>query len=176
MVYPIEFRILATVACLAMVPAIGHATDVTVFALDGRVLQGELLVVRDTALLIGQGGGYKMWEQQHHPNVVLVSFDSIQRVEIEGSSYLWYGALGGLALGLAVGAATAPSSGVLGDYTKGGRIIFAGLGGLLVGSVVGGSISSPGTSVKANSPGGFGGLRSLAKYDRDEPAYLKEIH
>jgi len=160
-----------------MVPATAHATDVVVFMLDGRVLEGGLLVVRDTALLIDQGGGYKMWEKQHHPNVVLVLFDSIQRVEIKGSSYLWYGALTGLTLGVAIGAAIAgPSSGGLEDIDRPVFFLYGGLGGLLVGSVVGASISSPGTSVNAESSGGFRGLRSFAKYDGDEPAYLKEIH
>jgi hypothetical protein len=92
MKYAVGFCILAMVGCLALVPATARATGVAVFVIDGRVLEGELLVVRDIALLIDQGGGYKMWEKQHLPSVVLVPFDSIQRVDVRG------GLISGMAL------------------------------------------------------------------------------
>ena len=66
-----------------MIPAPAHATDDVILVRDGKVLEGGLLVVRDTALLIDEGG-HKMWEKKPHPNVVVIPFDSIVRVEVKG--------------------------------------------------------------------------------------------
>jgi len=133
---------------------------------DGRVLEGELLVVRDTALVIDRKGGYSMWEKGRQADIVLIPFDSVQQVEVKGSSYLWYGAAIGLALGVGIGAAAAPApSDDFGGMAKSGYMVPGGLAGLLGGSAVGAGISSPGTRVTAKSPGGFGVLRDFAKSD-----------
>jgi hypothetical protein len=170
------FCILAIAGCVAMVPPAAHATDVVVCLFGGRSLEGELLVVRDTALLIDRGGGYKMWEKQRIPEMAFVPFDSIQRVDVKGGSCLWYGAAIGLCVGVGIGAAAAPASSQdLGGMAMTGWMVLGGLGGLLAGSAVGASISSRDIPVTKETPGGFSSLKSCAKYDGDEPPDLKKI-
>lgn len=155
-------------------PLCSPAAGVTVFMLSGRSMEGDLLAVREDSVLLDIGGGYRMWEKEHRPNVVVLPFESLDHVVVEGSSYLWYGALGGLALGIFVGEAADSSDGQWGDLGKPWRIVGGGLGGLLVGSIIGATITSPDSTVTSLSPGGFSGLKGFAIYD-EEPAFLRNI-
>jgi hypothetical protein len=159
------------VAAILMVPVM-HAKDILVHMSDGSIIQGELLLVRDTSLLLGSA---TIQGREETLDLMRVPFDSIWQVDIRGGSQMWIGAFAGFVAGTITGVATAPPpGGFLGDMTLLGAI-----GGGLLGALVGGGIGSLITTddvwVTAVSPGGFSALRVYARYE-NEAAYVNRVH
>ncbi len=153
------------VAAMLMVPAALHAKDVVVYMSNGRIVNGELLVVGDTSLLLGS---IKLPGEEGMLYRMSIPFDSIWQVEVEGGSKMWAGAFVGFLAGAAVGAATAgPPGGILGDMTA-PMAIMGGSLGALVGGGVGSLITTDDIWVNAGSPGGFSVLRKYARYDTEQ--------
>lgn len=163
-------KTLTALCMIVLALSIVRAEDVVVQLSNGSTIEGKLLSVRDSAIVLDRGGTYKMWDKDRKERgIVVVLFRDIRLVKVEGRSYLVEGAAIGLACGYLLGAAahSPPSTlhGVAGVFP-----------GLLVGFTVGAIISPADAVIGETSPDGFGALRKFATYPEQEPDWLQEIH
>ena len=181
--------IIIAATCSLLSPA--QAKEVLILMRDGREVRVELLSVRDSALVICPLIDVSADVLQGNPRVAtVVPLGSIDRVKVEGKSYvvtgLLLGALGGGIAGGLIGSAvtTEPEQkhDVVGTILitpveRAGNtltgVLVGGLGGLLVGGLIGGGASTPESVLDPRVRGDREALRELSRFPRQEPAFLK---
>jgi hypothetical protein len=168
---------------------LGQGTDVKVMLRHGGMIQGELLCVQDSSLLVAAEIDL-VKENPSDPTagVRRIPTSQVAVVTIEGNSYVPLG----IALGLLAGAL---AGGVIGasqtkepknlveaiiEPMEGGTnalagTLIGGLGGMLLGGIIGGTASHKEQSITHNSPGGMASLSQYAKYPDGEPKFLKAV-
>jgi hypothetical protein len=163
------------------------STVLEIFFKSGQTIEGELLRVRDTALVISTDKRVSPYDSvTQSSNITVVPNSRIQRVVIKGES----GILKGMGYGLVIGAATGALAGALspehpgiGDWElvpgHGNKIgvgaMFGGAAGLLVGSIVGLASTTHDKVVEPDIHHGYGTLRNIARYPIFEPSDLRKI-
>lgn len=156
--------------------------EITLSKNNGTEINGELLFVRDTSIIICPD--IALFETElariNHP-IYNIRNSEIIEITIEGGWYIWsrmgYGALGGALLGAGLAAATYEKSSYMSET---GAIIIVGVLGTLVGAITGGvvgyTLSSEEFILQEIPPGyDFSFLKSFARYRDEEPEYLKAI-
>ena len=160
----------------------GVGAEIEVSLKDGGEISGELLSVRDSTITICTE--YSATEEElaklKYP-INAVRNDEIQKVTIEGNSYVWIGVGIGILVGTAVGALVGLASS---DDGYAGETELKGIGGggigFLVGAVAGGVIGSALSKddiVLQEIPPVYdlSFLKPLARYPDKEPEYLRAI-
>jgi len=156
--------------------------EITVSKKNGTEINGELLSVRDTSIIICSDIGLSETElaRINYP-IYNIRNNEIKEVTVEGGWYIWsgmgYGGLGGALLGVALAAATYEKSSYL---SEAGVIIIVGGLGTLVGAIAGGIVGyalSTDDAILLDIPPGydFSLLKSLARYPDKEPEFLRAI-
>ena len=156
--------------------------EVTLSLWNGKEINGELLSVRDSTMIICTQ--YSATEDElSNLTYPIITFrnDDMKEFTIEGSNYVWtgmgYGALGGAALGTLVVTATyEKNSGISQPYAS----IFGGILGALVGAIagtiVGYSLSTDDVILQEIPPDyDLAVFKPLARYPDEEPEYLRAI-
>lgn len=166
---------------------LAQGANVVVFLNDGQQVAGELLAVRDTALLIDTlGGKGEDTSFTQIAGIIRVGREAIQKVKVKGESFRLKGTLIGFAIGGTVGAVVGFASG--NDEPKGFQIwtltagqkalVFGasvGAIGALVGGIVGAARSSKDKEYDASVDEAWASLKAFARYPDKEPEFLKEI-
>jgi hypothetical protein len=156
----------------------GSGRYAEVYVANGSRYSGELLSVRDTAIVIGLVmDAQESVFMNDSTTVQVVGRSEIKLVQIEGKSYTLMGAGIGLLAGGAIGA---------GGYHDEGDVIGLGkaaesvtgaavgaLGGLLLGLAIGGAASSKDVEFTNQRGESMDILRPYARYQSGEPAVLK---
>lgn len=149
--------------------------EVTIVLFNGKEIEGELLSVRDSALILCTE--YAATEEELANSVypvILVKNNVTMKLTFEGNSYVWTG----IAVGWLAGAAIGQLIGKSGDEPA------AAYGGAMLGMILGitaGGIAGYALSeeefVLEEIPTGydFYFLNNLARYKEVEPEYLKLI-
>jgi hypothetical protein len=174
---------------LPMNQLLGQGTDVKVMLRHGGMIQGELLCVQDSSLLVAAAiESAKENPSDPTAGVKRIPISQVAVVKIEGNSYVPLGiglglVAGGLA-GAAIGASQTEEPKNLGEAafmpveatmnTWAGALI-GGLGGMLLGGIVGGAASRSEQNITHNSPGGMASLSQYAKYPDGEPEFLRAV-
>ncbi|MCK5086508.1 MAG: hypothetical protein KAQ90_03260 [Melioribacteraceae bacterium] len=157
-----------------------EGAEVTVLLKDGTEKYGELLSVRDSSIIICKE--YSATEEElanlTYP-ILTIPNGEIEKVTMEGHSYVMIGIgaglIGGILIGfLAGGLAFEASDGGYEEATSSALIVF--LAGLIAGGIIGGTSSTDEVVLK-DIPHGYdySGLKPLARYSDNEPEYLKAI-
>jgi hypothetical protein len=153
-----------------------------VFVANGSRYSGELLSVRDTAIVIGLVmDAPESVFMNDSTTVQVIGKSGIRLVQMEGKSYVLMGAgvglLAGGGIGAAIGAGGRHDEGdVIGlgkaaEFVTGAAI--GALGGLLLGLAVGGAASSKDVEFTNQRGESMDILRPYARYQFGEPAVLK---
>ncbi len=156
--------------------------EVTLIMNNGFKINGELLSVRDTTIIIYSI--YGLQENQlarlNYP-IYNIHNREIKELTIEGSSYVWTGFFIGIAAGTAIGLVVGSSA----EEKEGGMFeglpTFAGgslgsLVGATTGSIIGYNLSSEEFVLQEIPPGyDLSILKPLARYQDEEPEYLRAI-
>ena len=144
-------------------------------------IEGELLSVRDSALIICTE--YSATEEELANSiypVIPVRNNEIQEITIEGNSYVWWG----IGIGYLTGAIIGYLLGQTGATNDKTDQAFSGLGGGILGGLIGlaagggiGYAFSTEEFVLQEIPSGYNFyfLKPLARYPDKEPEYLKVI-
>jgi uncharacterized membrane protein (Fun14 family) len=164
---------------------LADGADVVLLLNSGSEINGELLSVRGNAFVIGRAPGASDEILERFPDAIsVVPYDNVQKVTIEGKSYVLLGLGLGLVSGVAVGYAVGPSAEDE-DHPAGqilneaiGRPLSAGLGGLiglLLGIAVGSAVSTGDAELDTSTLKSPYTLKPYARYQDDEPEFLKTI-
>lgn len=149
--------------------------EVTILLFNGKEVEGELLSVRDSALILCRE--YKATESEIENSIypiILIKNNAIKKLTFEGSLYTWIGLVAGALVGPIVGALIASSD----------RDRLAALGGIaigilvgpIVGSVAGYALSKEEFVLYEIPPNyNFYFLRGLARYEEKEPEFIKTL-
>jgi small nuclear ribonucleoprotein (snRNP)-like protein len=177
------FFALFLVMAFSMQEAIAQGSEVVILLKTGEEIEGELLSVRDDALVISKDVGAREYDLKASPDEIsVIRRDSIKSVTIEGSSYvltgIGIGFVGGVAVGWAIGSSS-KSEDVVEDVLKPATTaISAALGGLVglgVGAIVGAAVSRSDQEVSVAEPNKILSLRKSARYTKQEPDFLQKI-
>ena len=162
-----------------------QGANVIVFLNEGQQVGGELLAVRDTALLIDTlGGTGEATSVTQFAGLVRVGREAIQKVKVKGESFRLKGTLIGAAIGGTVGAVIGFASGddppgTMMRYTAGQKALLGGavLGviGVLVGGMSGVAWSSKDKEYDASMDESWVSLKAVARYQDKEPEFLQVI-
>jgi hypothetical protein len=187
MLFALSLVILA--ATIAAPPA--RAKEIQILLKNRTELSVELLSVRDSALVVCRIPDVTDNLLRSNPRLaILLPLESIDRIRMEGKSYvvtgLVLGALGGGIAGGVIGAAVKTESErsnssfgavLVAPIEKGANtlsgVLIGGLVGLLVGTAIGGGASTPEMALNPQSRGEMGLLREYARYPRAEPDFLQ---
>jgi hypothetical protein len=168
---------------------LGQGRDVKVMLRNGGMIEGELLCVQDSSLLVGAAIELAR-ENPSDPTagVKRIPTSKVAVVTMEGSSYVLLGVGLGLVVGALAGGAIAASQieepRNLGEAVVmplgnamgiGAGALIGGLGGMLLGGIIGGAASQSERNITQNSPGGMALLSQFAKYPDGEPEFLKAV-
>jgi len=155
--------------------------EVTIVLDNGKEVEGELLSVRDSALIICKE--YSATEEELANSiypVIPVRNNKIQQITVEGNSYVWWG----IGIGYLTGAIIGYLLGQTGATNDKTDQAFSGLGGGILGGLIGlaagggiGYAFSTEKFVLQEIPSGYNFyfLKPLARYPDKEPEYLKVI-
>jgi hypothetical protein len=166
---------------------LAQGAEVVVFLDEGRQAAGELLAVRDTALLIDTlGGKGEDTSVTRIAGIVRVGREAIQKVKVKGESFRLKGTLIVAAIGGTVGAVIGFASGddkPKGFYTwtltAGQKALIGGVGGGVIGGLIGGVVgaarSSKDKEYDASVDAAWASLKALARYPDKEPEFLEVI-
>jgi len=155
---------------------IGVGVEVTLLLNNGNEVNGELLSVRDSIMILC--AEYSATEEElaklSYP-ILLFSNNEIQELTIEGSNWVWEG----IAAGAVAGGSSALMlgfSGALGeDATKGDLAIILSLG-IAAGWAIGYALSTEEYILQEIPPDyDWSILKPLSRYPDKEPEYLKAI-
>lgn len=150
--------------------------EITLSLQDGSEINGELLSVRDTALILctEYAASAEKIMNSAYP-VLLVNNNVVQEITLEGSAYIWPGIAAGAIVGTATGALIGSSSDELFAGVQGmmqGFFI-----GLSIGWIIGYDLSAKEYVLQEIPPGyNFYFLKNLGRYKEKEPEYLKAIN
>ena len=185
---PVVAVILLSLA-LPMNQLLGQGSDVKVMLRHGGMIEGELLCVQYSSLLV-EAAIELARENPSDPTagVKRLPTSQVAVVKIEGNSYVPLGVGLGLVVGALAGAAIGASQTEepknlgealiepleAGTNALAGTLI-GGLGGMLLGGIIGGTTSRSEQSITHNSPGGMASLSQYAKYPEGEPEFLKAV-
>ena len=171
---------------LLTVPAndlLADGADVVLLLNSGSEVSGELLSVRENAILIARTSGTTDEVLERFPDAIsVVPYESVQKVTIDGNSYVLLGLGLGLVTGVAVGFAVAPDAhednspgqlvdGINSTYS----VSIGGLIGLALGTVVGAAASTGDNEMETSTFKSPYSLKPYARYQEDEPEFLKAI-
>jgi hypothetical protein len=172
----------------AVIPRTREAegVDVVLLLRNGREVEGKLVSVRDSSVLIDV-------EDEDVPpglstqirGILAIKDTMISRFALEGSSHVLLGMglgfLGGSLVGAAGGEAVASSE--KDEFSRElaatlGAGIYASIGmvaGTLVGGLIGAAASQPDIEVSPSAPAERSALKKLARYPDQEPEFLQEV-
>jgi hypothetical protein len=149
--------------------------EVTLILFNGKEIEGELLTVRDSCLILCTE--YKATESElansTYP-IILIKNNVIKELTFEGSQYFWTGLAAGYLAGSITGVQIAKSS-----NESPGSWAMIGLGGVL-GSIAGGiagyALSKEEFVLYGIPPNyNFYFLRNFARYEDKEPEYFNTL-
>lgn len=187
-------RALVLIAAVTPLAAVSLSTaragEIRILFADGKEATVELLSVRDSAIVISRIPQNGEVASRIDPDLVtLVPFGKIDRIRVEGKSYvvtgLLLGAAGGAVIGGIIGGSQKTESEERNDISlmfiapveHGANtltgVLIGGLGGLLLGAAIGGGASSPEAIIDPGNTGSIEQLRAEARYPRKEPEFLK---
>jgi hypothetical protein len=167
----------------------GRGKDVKVMLRQGGMIEGELLCVQDSSLLVAAA----MELARENPSdptagVKRIPISKIAVVTIEGSSYVLLGMGLGVVAGALVGGAIAASQAeeprdfaeamflpMANTMGLAWGAMIGGLGGILLGGIIGGAASDSERNITQNSPGGMALLSQFARYPDGEPEFLRAV-
>ncbi|MBE0571758.1 MAG: hypothetical protein IH618_09465 [Ignavibacteriaceae bacterium] len=155
--------------------------EVTIILFNGEEVEGELLSVRDSALILCTEYGATEEELLNsvYP-IILVKNNEIKELTFEGKSYVWTGiALGYLTGAVLGGFIVNSTTDLYGNEKDFAIIVGAGIGSIL-GSVSGGIAGyalSNKEFILEEIPTGYNFyiLKDYTRYNDEEPEYLKVI-
>ena len=174
--------IILVLPALVITPARAGGRVIDILMRDSAIVTGELLALRDTALIITPilNASEALLEEQPGSTSV-VPFRNIARVTSEGKSHVLLGFGLGLVAGIGISAVIAGNAvdhsswdaeiSTTGDAI--GAVIISGLAGATGGALVGLAASSPDLDLTGNQPDQLKKLRKSARYDKAEPPYLQ---
>ncbi len=149
--------------------AYAGGADVIVHLKNGRVLKGELYMVRDDSLVIQ---AETKEDSLVRDGYATLGFTVLQGVTVKGKSYVALGVVGGIVGGAAIGVLIGSSSNS-GDNdflglnklaaTLGGGLLGGVIGGFLVGPAIGNAFSRSEVHFTEQTPGGFKELKQFAR-------------
>jgi len=171
-----------------------EGAEVTLILKFGEKIQGELLSVRDTALIIKYSPTEEELAEGVYP-IISIKSEEIQKIIIEGESNFWegagYGAIAGAALGAMIGSASGDDPPGLFSMTKEEKTLTGVTCLTPIGAIIGGIAGSSNSidEVAINLPPGYDFsllnmnlgtslnslLKQLSRYPEKEPKYLKAI-
>jgi hypothetical protein len=164
---------------------LARGASIVVFLNDGRQVTGELLAVRDTALLIDTlVGKTEDSAATQIAGIVRVSRNAVQKVRVKGESFKGkgrlYGTLVGAGLGVVIGFADGNDPpGSFMRLTAGEKALtFGAFGGLLggfVGAIYGAAWSTEDKEYDTSVKEDWASLKAVARYPEQEPEFLKKI-
>ena len=149
--------------------------EITLSLQNGSKINGELLSVRDSSLILCTEYAASAEEIMNstYP-VLLVKNNVIQELTLEGNAYIWPGIAGGAIVGTTIGtligkASDEPFAGIAGMMQ--GFFI-----GLSIGWIIGYDLSTKEYVLQEIPPGyNFYFIKNLGRYVEKEPQYLKAI-
>jgi outer membrane protein W len=162
---------------------LAQGANIAVILSNGRIQEGELLSVRDSALIISIApAGVTEVAANEAPPSTLIRNQDIQKVIIKGESNV----LKGVGLGFLIGAGAGALIGVAGgDDPPGGLFslsapekaalgaILGGGCGVIVGTIAGAASSSRDKVIEALPNKDFSILRPVARFPTREPEFLQ---
>jgi len=154
--------------------------EITISNKNGTEINGELLSVRDTSIVICSYIGLSENELAiiNH-SIYDIRNSEIKKLTVEGCNYIWTGLGIGMAGGAAIGTLGGSASETGSSYKGVPTIVFGIIGslaGTAIGSIVGYLLSTEEFVLQEIPPGNdFSFLKSLARYRDEEPEYLRAI-
>jgi hypothetical protein len=156
----------------------GQGADVAVILTNGQKIEGELISIRDSSLLIATATG----------NTIPIRDTNVSRMIVQGNSHVLVGGGVGLLSGLLIGGLVAgmeieslEREGDVGGafrWVFGGAGVSVGLGalaGTLVGVGIGAAASQSDIDVSLDVPAERSALKKLARYPDNEPEFLEQV-
>jgi hypothetical protein len=156
--------------------AYAGGADVIAHLKNGRVLKGELYVVRDDSLVIQ---AETKEDSLVRVGYATLGFSDLQSLTVKGKSYIAVDVVGGIVGGAAIGGLIGSNSAsnendFLGlntfAATLGGGLLGGVIGGFLVGPIIGNALSRADIQFTEQTPGGFTTLKQFARVkEGDKP-------
>ena len=180
------FAALTILIILATVQVPGAGKETELLLRDGSHITGELLAARDTSIVLSFLDNPSDEELQGAlKNVRAIPYSQIQRLHIEGHSYVLLGAAGGLVVGVlagvAIGAGSTSDRGnpwtqmVETTANSAGGAAVGALIGLVGGLVIGGAASSRDVDLDYNQKWDPMVLKPCSRYPVEEPEFLRAV-
>lgn len=180
---------IAVLSILSVNSLFGQGKDVKVMLHQGRVIEGELLCVQGSSVVVAvETGSHKTTASALAASVMRIPNSQIAVVTVEGNSHavlgLCLGTLGGMVVGAVIGASkTEEPKDILGavvqPMVEGANItagmLYGGLGGMVLGTIIGGAASTKEQKITKDTPGGFTSLSQYARYAEGEPEFLHSV-
>ena len=151
--------------------------ELTLSLMNGTEMNGELLSIRDSTFTLSTKHSATEYDLANrvYP-ITTVQNDEIQKITIEGSSYVGAGIGIGLLVGAGIGfivATTASNDVTYGALIGGGLIIIA---ASVAGGIIGNTLSNEEFILQEIPPSyDFSLLNPLARYPDEEPEYLRAM-
>ncbi len=163
-----------SVVVMSFSAASAYAADVIAHLKNGRVLKGELYMVRDDSLVIQAEAKEDSLVRDGYATL---GFSDLQSLTVKGKSYIAVGVVGGIVGGAAIGGLIGSNSaGNENDFlglnkfaaTLGGGLLGGVIGGFLVEPIIGKAFSRADMHLTEQTPGGFTALRQFARVQEPE--------
>ena len=182
-----QFVTTACVAILGIHTVLASGKEAILLRRGGMSVIGELLALRDSALVINvQRDASESDLQSQHGLIKVIRYSLISKITIEGHSNTLIGAAGGLAIGVLSGVAigigsTNPQNniqtfGLTGISDAVGGAAIGGLVGLAGGLIIGSAASSRGVELDFSKKWDPTVLKPYARFPDQEPEYLRAIN
>lgn len=162
----------------------GQGKEVRVLLNNGQEIEGELLSVRDSSLVVSTLEDFDPDDQVAQTRgIITLGNQEILRVVLKGESKILKGMGLGTLIGGGFGAALGFASGddppgwfslTAGEKSVAGGIVFGAVG-FIIGTVAGLASSSRDKIVEPLPDQDFSSLRPFAKFPEKEPEFLKQI-
>ena len=185
----IVILLLILFACPMTVRSEGASVRITLHS--GNMLDGEILSVRDTAILLARRTHMSEEALQTNLDVVsVVPIRSIRLVVYGGIRHAFFGLCVGLVAGGVVGGVvghnawsyrsadavdTAVNEGLGKLAATIGGVLIGGIGGAIVGLIVGGNTMTGEESLDPSKQGDVGRLQFISRYLDHEPEFLCNV-
>ncbi len=161
---------------------------IQLFMKDSSSVGGEILFVRDSAVVLSRQPGTSKKEIERDSSLIaVVRFRDIRGAVLAGNRHILDGAGIGAAAGIVVGgligrasAPDDPSGSSDQAWEKWGSTVAGGflglIGGLAIGFIVGANIVTGEQAIDLADPGQVELLRAEARYTDEEPEFLRTFH